>query len=77
MARKVRKVRRKAAPKRRHHAAVSPKRVKKAVRLEPVRRTFSNLYETTHLQEPCWQCEMDIGHICYSGIPNAKWGMES
>lgn len=21
----------------------------------------------------CFQCEMDIPHICYEGIPNARW----
>lgn len=23
----------------------------------------------------CWQCELDIPHICYAGMPNARWGM--
>jgi hypothetical protein len=27
------------------------------------------------LREPCWQCELDIAHICYAGMPNARWGM--
>lgn len=22
----------------------------------------------------CWQCELDIPHVCYAGIPNARWG---
>lgn len=22
----------------------------------------------------CWQCEMDIAHVCYHGIPNTRWG---
>lgn len=23
----------------------------------------------------CWQCELDIPHVCYAGIPDARWGM--
>jgi hypothetical protein len=23
----------------------------------------------------CWQCELDIPHFCYAGVPNAGWGM--
>jgi hypothetical protein len=26
------------------------------------------------LREPCWQCELDIPHVCYHGMPNARWG---
>ena len=22
----------------------------------------------------CWQCELDIAHVCYAGMPNARWG---
>lgn len=24
--------------------------------------------------EPCIQCDGDIWHICFHGIPGAKWG---
>jgi hypothetical protein len=27
------------------------------------------------LKPGCWQCELDIPHVCYSGMPNASWGM--
>lgn len=33
--------------------------------------------ERRGLRPPCFQCELDIGHVCFDGIPNAKWGMES
>ena len=23
----------------------------------------------------CFQCELDIPHVCYAGTPNARWGM--
>jgi hypothetical protein len=23
----------------------------------------------------CWQCDLDIPHSCYAGMPNARWGM--
>lgn len=23
----------------------------------------------------CWQCDLDIPHICYAGMSNARWGM--
>jgi len=23
----------------------------------------------------CFQCALDIPHVCYAGIPNARWGM--
>jgi len=23
----------------------------------------------------CFQCELDIPHVCYAGIPDARWGM--
>lgn len=22
----------------------------------------------------CFQCELDIPHVCHEGIPNARWG---
>lgn len=22
----------------------------------------------------CFQCELDIPHVCYAGMPNARWG---
>ena len=22
----------------------------------------------------CFQCDLDIPHVCYHGIPNARWG---
>jgi hypothetical protein len=22
----------------------------------------------------CFQCELDIPHVCYEGMPNARWG---
>ncbi len=25
----------------------------------------------------CWQCDLDIGHVCYHGINRGKWGAES
>jgi hypothetical protein len=27
------------------------------------------------LREPCWQCDLDISHVCYHGDPNASWGL--
>ena len=27
------------------------------------------------LREPCWQCDLDIPHVCYHGFPNARWGL--
>jgi hypothetical protein len=24
---------------------------------------------------PCFQCDLDIGHVCYAGDPNASWGL--
>ncbi len=27
------------------------------------------------LREPCWQCDLDIPHTCYHGIPVNGWGM--
>jgi hypothetical protein len=23
----------------------------------------------------CFQCDLDIPHVCYAGMPNARWGM--
>ena len=23
----------------------------------------------------CFQCDLDIPHVCYAGIPNARWGL--
>lgn len=23
----------------------------------------------------CFQCDLDISHVCYAGMPNARWGM--
>lgn len=23
----------------------------------------------------CFQCDLDIPHVCYAGVPNARWGM--
>lgn len=23
----------------------------------------------------CWQCDLDIPHVCYHGVPNARWGL--
>lgn len=23
----------------------------------------------------CFQCDLDIPHVCYEGVPNARWGM--
>ncbi len=23
----------------------------------------------------CWQCDLDIPHTCYHGLPNARWGL--
>lgn len=23
----------------------------------------------------CFQCDLDIAHVCYAGIPNARWGL--
>ena len=23
----------------------------------------------------CFQCELDIPHVCYEGMPNARWGL--
>ena len=23
----------------------------------------------------CFQCDLDIPHVCYAGMPNAHWGM--
>jgi len=23
----------------------------------------------------CFQCDLDIPHVCYEGMPNARWGM--
>ena len=23
----------------------------------------------------CWQCDLDIPHICYEGEPSARWGL--
>lgn len=22
----------------------------------------------------CFQCDLDIPHVCYQGMPNARWG---
>lgn len=22
----------------------------------------------------CFQCDLDIPHVCYAGMPNARWG---
>jgi len=22
----------------------------------------------------CFQCDLDISHVCYAGMPNARWG---
>jgi hypothetical protein len=22
----------------------------------------------------CFQCDLDIPHVCYEGVPNARWG---
>jgi len=22
----------------------------------------------------CFQCDLDIPHVCYEGMPNARWG---
>lgn len=27
------------------------------------------------MSEPCFQCDLDIGHVCYAGNPNASWGL--
>ncbi len=27
------------------------------------------------VREPCWQCDLDIPHVCYHGFPNARWGL--
>ncbi|HSX22854.1 MAG TPA: hypothetical protein VLE97_08795 [Gaiellaceae bacterium] len=27
------------------------------------------------LREPCWQCDLDIPHVCYHGMPDARWGL--
>jgi hypothetical protein len=27
------------------------------------------------MREPCFQCELDIAHVCYHGEPNARWGL--
>lgn len=27
------------------------------------------------MREPCFQCDLDIPHVCYAGMPNARWGM--
>ena len=27
------------------------------------------------LREPCWQCDLDIPHVCYHGDSNASWGL--
>lgn len=27
------------------------------------------------LNPGCWQCDLDIGHVCYAGDPRASWGM--
>lgn len=24
--------------------------------------------------EACFQCDLDIPHVCYAGMPNARWG---
>lgn len=26
-------------------------------------------------RDSCFQCDLDIPHVCYAGIPNARWGM--
>lgn len=23
----------------------------------------------------CWQCDLDIAHVCYHGQHNARWGL--
>jgi hypothetical protein len=23
----------------------------------------------------CFQCDLDIPHVCYAGMPHARWGM--
>jgi hypothetical protein len=23
----------------------------------------------------CFQCELEIPHVCYAGMPNARWGL--
>jgi hypothetical protein len=23
----------------------------------------------------CFQCDLDIPHVCYAGMPNARWGL--
>jgi hypothetical protein len=23
----------------------------------------------------CFQCDLDIPHVCYQGMPNARWGL--
>ena len=23
----------------------------------------------------CFQCDLDIPHVCYAGMPDARWGM--
>jgi len=23
----------------------------------------------------CFQCDLDIPHVCYAGMPGARWGM--
>lgn len=27
------------------------------------------------LREPCWQCDLDIPHVCYHGMDDARWGL--
>jgi hypothetical protein len=27
------------------------------------------------IRESCWQCGLDIPHVCYAGMPNARWGL--
>jgi hypothetical protein len=59
---------------------VKPRKVKPA---RPTRTTTSRRIrgelraDRYRFPEPCFQCDLDIGHVCFNGIPNAKWGMES
>jgi hypothetical protein len=27
------------------------------------------------MNEPCFQCDLDIPHVCYAGVPDARWGL--
>lgn len=50
-----------------------PKKAKKA----KTERLFPASVRRRQRREPCFQCELDIPHVCFFGINNAKWGYES